>query len=117
MKPNLLLLLLLFPAGLFGQEGQFEVVKTGTKYTSEFLNASFIKADFCGRINPNESYTIKFDDGAEVKVFSAAESAISEKSDCVRLNDKDESGITWSISVSGTLLKQNSIKPSKKSHE
>ena len=116
MKPNLLLSLLLLPAGLFGQEYQFEVVKTGTKYTSEFLNTSFVKAIFCGRINPSQSYTIKFDDGAEVKVFSAAESTISEKSDCVRSKDLDESEIIWSITANGTLLKQHSTKPSK-NHE
>jgi hypothetical protein len=116
MKPNLLLSLLLLPASLFGQEYQFEVVKTGTKYPAEFLNTSFVKANFCGRINPTQSYTIKFDDGAEVKVFSATESTISEKSGCVRSTDVDESGITWSISTNGTLLKQNATKPAK-SHE
>jgi len=117
MKPKLLLSLLLLPASLFGQEYKFEVLKTGTKYTSNFLNASFTKAEFCGRINPTQSYTIKFDDGAEVKILSAVESDISEKSECVRSNDVDESGITWSISANGILLKQNSVKPSKKSHE
>ena len=117
MKPYLLSLLFFLPAMSFGQDYSYEVVKTGNKYSLDILNSAFSKAIFCGRINPSASYTIKFDDGAEVKILSAVESDISEKSECVRLNDVDESGITWSISANGILLKQNSVKPSKKSHE
>jgi len=116
MKPYLLSLLLLTPAILFSQDYNFEVVKTGNKYSLEVLNSAFLNAKFCGRINPSVSYTIKFEDGAEVKILSARESIISEKSECVREMDLDESSYTWSISGNGTLLKLHSVKPSK-SHE
>ncbi len=116
MKPSLLSLLLLLPASLFCQDYGYDVLKTGNKYSLDILNSAFSKANFCGRINPTTSYTIKFDDGAEVKILSASESIISEKSECVRAKDLDESAYMWSISANGTLLKLHTVKPSK-SHE
>lgn len=116
MKPYLLPLLFFLPAMSFGQDYSYEVVKTGNKYSLDILNSAFSKANFCGRINPLTSYTITFDDGAEVKIHSATESVISEKSECVRAKDLDESANMWSISANGTLLKLHTVKPSK-SHE
>jgi hypothetical protein len=102
-----------FPAFLYSQDFSYEVLKTGNVYSSSLLNEAFAKANFCGRINPNASYVIKFDDGAEVKIVSAAESKISEKAECVRLNDVDESSFVWSVSSNGTLLKLHTKKPAK----
>ena len=116
MKPFLLSLLLSTPSILFCQDYSYEVVKTGNNYSLEILKSVFSKANFCGRINPSTTYTIKFDDGAEVKIHSASESVISEKSECVRAKDLDESAYMWSISANGTLLKLHTVKPSK-SHE
>jgi|LauGreDrversion4_2_1035121.scaffolds.fasta_scaffold05467_2 hypothetical protein len=116
MKPYLLPLLFFLPAMSFGQDYSYEVVKTGNKYSLDILNSAFSKAKFCGRINPSASYMIKFDDGAEVKILSASESMVSEKSECVREKDVDESIYTWSISANGTIIKLQSVKPSK-SHE
>jgi|GEM_PF-1224126 len=116
MKPSLLLLLILSPVSLFSQDFSYEIIKTGNVYSNSLLTESFAKANFCGRINPNNSYVIKFDDGAEVKLFSANESKVIEKAECVRTIDVNEEANTWSISANGTLLKLHVSKPAK-SHE
>jgi len=86
----------------------FMIVKTGSKYTQEFLQTSLRKANFCGSFYQNKRNEIVFDDGSIIQLKSKAE-IIEEGGElnqtCV-LNDSVEyHSYVWSISDEGLIMK------------
>ena len=98
---------------LLSQQPVYEILKKGTKYSSQEIKETFKHSDFCGLINPTEDYTIKFDDGTEVKIYSA-QSSNSIDPECVRPENIMEVDVVWFIKE-GNLLKAVNIKSNKKS--
>lgn len=99
----------------YGQTSKFEIVKVGNQYSQNTLIETLSKVDFCGMINPTESYFIVLDDGAEVRVKSADELQSEVVPSCVRGFNLVEEGINWSIKGDSILMKSATTKNIKKS--
>lgn len=85
----------------------FEVRTLGTKYSSERLLESLMNADWCGMINPESPYVIKFDDGAVVNVKSANELKLVQvfiPEECIRENDFTENAI-YGLNENGHVMR------------
>lgn len=105
----------LFSTTSYGQSSAFEIIKVGNQYSQSILNETMSKVDFCGMINPSESYLIVFDDGSEVKVKSAIELQTEVVPTCIREINIVEEGINWSIKGNSILMKSTTTKNIKKS--
>lgn len=86
----------------------FIIVKTGSKYTQEFLQASLRKANFCGSFYQNKRNEIVFDDGSVIQLKSKTE-FVSEggtlESTCAMNDSVEYHSYIWSISVEGLIMK------------
>lgn len=94
----------------------FIIVKTGSKYTQEFLQASLRKANFCGSFYQNKRNEIVFDDGSVIQLKSKTE-FVSEGGSlgvsCVMEDADHYNFFSWSISEEGYILKAHPHKPEK----
>jgi hypothetical protein len=115
MKKSLLLLsfLMIGTINALAQKPVYQINKIGEKYSQSDIEAAFENSNFCGLINPDQDYTILFDDGTEVVIFSAP-LAKGFDSTCVRENNSKENDIVWSIK-SGVLMRPMSATYNKKS--
>lgn len=109
----ILSLQLILTISALAQKPVYEIQKIGDKYTQTEVETAFENSNFCGLVNPNQDYTILFDDGAEVVIFSAL-LAKGFESSCIRENNANENTITWSIK-SGVLMRPMSTTYNKKS--
>ena len=100
----------------FGQK-IFSVEEVGSKYTQNQILYALEDANWCGYVNPTESYLIKFDDGSTVRISSFQEidtEGVSFDSSCVREKNIQERDTTvWSIS-SNNVLRKGVIAPPRK---
>ena len=100
----------------FGQK-IFSVEEVGSKYTQNQILYALEAANWCGYVNPSESYLIKFDDGATVRISSFQEidmEGVSFDSSCVREKNIQERETTvWSIS-NNNVLRKGVIAPPRK---
>lgn len=99
----------------FSQSQQFEIVKIGSEYSQGLILETMQKTDLCGMINPSQSYIIKLNDGAEVKIKSANETIGTYSSECVRATDVIEQEVNWFIKGDAILIKSVNTKTIKKS--
>jgi hypothetical protein len=75
----------------------FQIQKIGTTYTVDELTSALEKVEFCGMINPNQSYSITLDDAAEIKILSFDEMPNGTISlGCIRQKDLLNT-YTWKI--------------------
>jgi hypothetical protein len=82
-------------------------IQKGTKYTESQIINAFSIADFCGYINPTVDYTLNFDDGTIVQLYSEKTrllKSIPTDKTCVRSEDVFEDTSVWSIN-SGVLIR------------
>lgn len=100
---------------VYSQEIQYEITKVGTEYSQSLIEETMQKTDFCGMINPSESYKIILNDGSEVKIKSANELNESVSIECVRSTDIIEENVTWLIKGDAILIKSVNSKTIKKS--
>jgi len=87
-------------------QGVFEIQTPGNNYPEKEINEVFNGVDYCGMINPSQSYVIKLDDGAEIKVLSHMDIISKGETvsfDCVRAENYFDS-CSWSIKE-GILMK------------
>lgn len=116
MKRILLLLTLFLLNFSYSQENKnnYEVVKTGNKYSVELIKKAFSSANLCGSYFYTKRNIITLDDGAVVSLYSKAEITVNSFSDdCFVSDNTDFSFITWSISSNGYVLKGYQARPSK----
>lgn len=115
MKKSILILSfqLILTISALAQKPVYEIQKIGDKYTQTDVEKAFENSNFCGLINPDKDYTILFDDGTKVVIFSA-QLAKGFESSCVRENNVLENDILWSIK-SGVLIRPMSTLYNKKS--
>lgn len=115
MKKSLLLLsfLMIGTISALAQRPVYQINKIGEKYSQSDIEMAFENSNFCGLINPDQDYTILFDDGTEVVIFSAL-LAKGFESSCIRENNVNENDIVWSIK-SGVLIRPMSATYNKKS--
>jgi hypothetical protein len=121
-----ILLTLTFSCALFlvnaqevHQKGVFNILEIGSKYSSELLINSLTNADWCGMVNPKESYIMVFDDGSKVKVghYNQLKSdQIYIDENCVRETDVIDNA-QYSISPEGYVIRFLSKKPTKSSNK
>ena len=100
----------------FGQK-IFSVEEVGSKYTQNQILYALEAANWCGYVNPTESYLIKFDDGSTVRISSFQEiemEGVSFDYSCVREKNIQERETTvWSIS-NNNVLRKGVIAPPRK---
>jgi hypothetical protein len=94
----------------------FVIVKTGTKYSAEFLQSALLKANFCGSFYENKRNEIIFDDGSVIQLKSNTELLSEGRSlnqNCVMADSVEYNSYVWSISAEGYILKGHPHKPEK----
>lgn len=94
----------------------FKIKSLGNQYTESALKEAMLNADWCGMINPDNGYTLIFEDGAKVELLSAKDlidQQINIDGSCVRGLDTDENA-TYKIASNGYIIrlvsKNNSLK-------
>jgi hypothetical protein len=105
------LTIILIPCFSFSQEVQnsnvFQVVETGSKYTSEALITALSQADWCGFYYSSERHVLKFDDGSVAELLSFSELkglGISMPQGCEMANGGVDEAI-YSIANNGFIVR------------
>ncbi len=93
-------------------DAYFHIEMVGTIYTKDILNNVFSTLDYCGMLNPNQSYTITLDDSSIVRIHAFSELKETNLSpSCIRENDLLEEA-SWLIKE-GVLIKMVQAKLTK----
>lgn len=84
------------------------IVKTGKTYDSEQIKTAVEKADWCGFIHKSKNYTLLFDDGSVVELFSQKNhfaKGITLSEACTQTETTSDNS-TYSILPSGTIARK-----------
>lgn len=95
----------------------FKIITLGNQYNESVLKEAMLNADWCGMINPDNEYTLTFDDGSVVEMLSEKnlkKNMIQIDPSCVREVDFKETA-TYGISPNGYILRMMSKSASVKS--
>lgn len=85
----------------------FKIISIGSQYSASQLETAMLNADWCGMINPETNYIIKFEDGSKLEMLSQKnllQEEIEIDNSCVRSTDEEETA-TYKIAENGYIIR------------
>ncbi len=108
MKRLLLTSIMMFTVLCAFSQNTFEIIKVGTTYSTEQINAALSKSDMCGSFFQSKRNSLEFNDGTIVELKSKTEldaEKIQLSESCVISDETVYYKAIWSIAENNLLLK------------